>query len=225
MKKKKWVVGLMIAVIAAIVLLVVAHSHQDGSGFKVLCMGDSLTESEFGYYPAHLRGLLKKQGVDALIYSAARPGHNSGEYLKFLKTSELVEKVKPDLAIIMLGTNDIRIDRDHTTLLEYRRNMIEIIRMVKGGKGSPPVIFLASIPPIFRIDLKTFDETSKRRVENEIVPAVQDLARLEQLHYLDIHGFFFRRPELMAGIHPRKKGYYAMALFIFNKIIPFLRAG
>jgi len=222
MKKKSWLLGLMAGVAAVTVFLPVARCTRDTAILRILCMGDSLTESEFGYYPAHLKGMLKKQGFRARVYSAARPGHNSGEYLRFLKTSKLTEKIRPHLVIILLGTNDIRIDRDHTPLSRYRRNMGEIIDLVRSANNPQPLIFLASIPPIYKIDLQTFDETSKTRVEKEIVPCIRNLARQEDLHYIDVHGFFLQRPELMAGIHPRKKGYYAMAVYIFNNLSPLL---
>jgi len=191
----------------------------------IICMGDSLTESEFGYYPRHLQGLLKRRGIAAKVVTAARPGHTSGEYLAYLERSKIVQKIKPDMAIVMLGTNDVRVDRDHTPLSRYRQNMIRIINRIKAGQdsqGSLPIIFLASIPPIFKIDLTTFDETSQKRVETEIVPAIRDLARQEQVNLIDIHDFFQKRPELMAGIHPWKRGYFAMAEYIFDFILPFL---
>lgn len=222
MKRRAWVVGLLVAIVPVAVYISLGLAQSDHHGVTIICMGDSLTESEFGYYPAHLRGMLKREGIDARVCSAARPGHNSTEYLRYLRDSKLLDEVTPDLAIIMLGTNDIRIDRDHTPLSRYRRNMGEIIDLVRSAGNPRPVIFLASIPPIFKIDLQTFDETSKKRVEKEIVPCIRHLAREEKLHYIDVHGFFLRRPELMAGIHPRKRGYYAMADYIFKNIFPCL---
>lgn len=212
--------GLAIIWIVILPRIVVQH-HQP----TIICMGDSLTESEFGYYPRHLLGLLKRRGIAVKVVTAARPGHTSGEYLEYLEHSDIVTKFKPDMAIVMLGTNDVRVDRDHTPLSRFRQNMVRIIDRLRAdgdSRGSIPIIFLASIPPIFKIDLTTFDETSRNRVETEIVPAIRDLARLKQVHLIDIHGFFQKRPQLMAGIHPWKRGYFAMAEYIFDAILPFL---
>jgi lysophospholipase L1-like esterase len=229
MKPKRLLIAVIIPVLALAVIWIVIRSpfSADHRLTTIICMGDSLTESDFGYYPKHLKGLLKRRGVHANVVTAARPGHTSGEYLDFLMSSAIIQKFKPDMAIVMLGTNDVRVDRDHTPLYRYRENMIRIINRIKAGRDSRrsgPVIFLASIPPIFKIDLNTFDETSRDRVETEIVPAIHELARQEKVHLIDIHGFFKKRPELMSGIHPWKRGYFAMAEFIFNSILPSLEA-
>jgi lysophospholipase L1-like esterase len=229
MKPKRLLIAAIIPGLALAATWIVIRSSfsADRSPTTIICMGDSLTESEFGYYPKHLKGLLKRRGVHAKVVTAARPGHTSGEYLEYLKDSEIIQKFKPDMAIVMLGTNDVRVDRDHTPLCRYRDNMIRIINRIKAGQDSRrsgPVIFLATIPPIFKIDLNTFDETSRDRVETEIVPAINEMVRQEEVHLIDIHGFFKKKPELMSGIHPWKRGYFAMAEFIFDSIFPFLEA-
>ena len=225
-KKQLLILGLILMVALAVIWIGLVPAGSDARpGPIIICMGDSLTESEFGYYPKHLQGLLKQQGIAAKVITAARPGNTSGEYLDYLKRSGILEKIRPDMTIVMLGTNDVRVDRDHTPLSRYRHNMIQIISRIKAGKAfrrSPTTIFIASIPPIFKIDLRTFDESSKKRVEEEIVPAIRNLARQEQIHFIDVFSFFQKRPELMAGIHPRKRGYFGLARFIFDCIRPYL---
>ena len=227
MKNKNLFIGLVFVFILGFIFLVIKTVEKDPSGFNIICMGDSLTESEFGYYPRHLLGLLKRQGFKANVYSAAQTGNTSGEYLDFLRRSNLLKKIRPDLVILMLGTNDVRVDRDHTPLHRYKNNISQIIQLIKRrslDNGSDPIIFIASIPPIQKIDLHPFDETSKIRVKEEIVPAIKNLAREENIFFIDIFTFFKKRPELMSGIHPRKKGYYAMAEYILGIILPFLGA-
>jgi lysophospholipase L1-like esterase len=208
------------------VALVVTGVYKKKPGDRVIiCMGDSLTESEFGYYPQHLSGLLKRKGIPARVISAARPGNTSGEYLDFLRRSDLLSRILPDVVVVMLGTNDVRIDRDSTPLAQFRHNLKSIISLIKNRyypKGKIPLIFLATIPPIFKVDLKTFDESSRLRVDDEIVPAIKKLAREEGIRILDVHDFFRKRPGLLPGIHPRKKGYYALAVYVFESILPFL---
>ncbi|MCK4837144.1 MAG: SGNH/GDSL hydrolase family protein, partial [Candidatus Aminicenantes bacterium] len=105
MKNKNLFIGLVFVFILGFIFLVIKTVEKDPSGFNIICMGDSLTESEFGYYPRHLLGLLKRQGFKANVYSAAQTGNTSGEYLDFLRRSNLLKKIRPDLVILMLGTN------------------------------------------------------------------------------------------------------------------------
>lgn len=214
-----------VLLIGAVLCLFFAFHQKNNRQQVVVCMGDSLTESEFGNYPGHLQGLFKRKGVPVQVISAARPGNTSGEYLDFLRQSDLLNRILPDVAVVMLGTNDVRIDRDSTPLVRFRENMKTMIRLIKNREypgGKSPRIFLATIPPIFKVDLETFDESSRRRVDEEIVPAIKDIAGEEGLPVLDVYGHFLSRPDLFPGIHPRKKGYYALAVFIFENILPIL---
>jgi lysophospholipase L1-like esterase len=226
MKKKSLIVAFLSGfVLTGIVLLIVFWPFSTVYPFHILCMGDSLTESEFGYYPKHLQGLLKRNGFRSRVQTAARPGNTSGEYLEFINRTGFLKKLKVDLAILMLGTNDVRIDRDSTPLPRYVENMKAIIREVKNcssSDGSNPVIFIATIPPIFKVDLHTFSEISKKRVSEEINPAIRKIAQEEGINLLQINLFFIKYPELLPGIHPTRSGYYELARFIYDNILIFM---
>jgi len=193
--------------------------------FTILCMGDSLTRSRYGYYPAYLRGFARRDGIKVRVVTAARPGDTSGEFLDFLKQTPVLKRVRPDLVVLMLGTNDVRIDGDATPLSRYRAQMEEIVRRIRAtssSRGAKIEIFLATIPPIMKLDLHTFDASSRRRVEEEIVPEIHRLAVKNGLHLLDVHAFFGEHPHLMTGVHPSRKGYYQMAAYIYARVRPFI---
>lgn len=193
--------------------------------FQILCMGDSLTQSEFGYYPKHLNGLLKQNGFRVKVKTAARPGNTSGEYFDFLRKTGFLKNRKADMAILMLGTNDVRIDRDSTPLPQYIQNIKGIIQLIKdcsSSRGSIPIIFIATIPPIFKLDLHTFAEISKKRINEEINPAIRRIAIEENINLLEVNLFFKDHPEMLPGIHPSPRGYYALANFIYNEILEFM---
>jgi len=195
---------------------------------RVLCLGDSLTESSYGQYTRSLRRLFKAEDLKVNVYSAARPGNTSGEYLDYLRQSDILEKINPHILILMLGTNDVRIDGDSTPVDRFKENMREIIgilRRFKTHAGRKPGIFIMTILPIFHCDLSTFSDLSRQRIAKEIVPAIRKLAQEEELHLIDLYEFFKGRPELLPGIHPGQEGYRAMAKFIFSHIRSYVKQG
>ncbi|MCI0470090.1 MAG: SGNH/GDSL hydrolase family protein, partial [Candidatus Aminicenantes bacterium] len=181
-----------------------------------------LTASSYGQYTRRLQRLFNTGSLKGNVYSAARPGNTSGEYLEYLGASNIIRKINPHILVIMLGTNDVRIDGDHTETARFEENMRKIIALIENYKkpGSAKFfVFLATIPPIFKCDLATFDKTSQRRVEQEIVPVIRKLAGEKRLHLLDVYRFFEKKPHLLPGIHPSKEGYRAMAEFMFADIL------
>ncbi len=225
--KKKFILIILIIIFLAFLLGFYWHYSQGKSKpVKILCIGDSITESSYGSYPKYLRALLKEYGIKADVISAARPGNTSGEYLRFLKRSEILKKSNPSIVLIMLGTNDVRIDSDRTSKKKFILNMKEIIRIVKKygeRKNKRILIFLLTPPPIFNIDIKTFDESSKKRLKKEIVPAIRGLARKNNLKLIDTFSFMKNKKSLIPGIHPSQEGFYKMAKFIYKNIIPYIK--
>lgn len=214
----------------ALVLLVgffISRSNPGATNeYTILCMGDSLTRSSYGNYPDQLKALLRSAGIDAVVQTAARPGNNSGEYLKYLYSENPLNTVNPDIIILMLGTNDVRIDGDRTPLDRYTANMEEMIRILKNHRnpdGSRAVVFVATVPPIFTFDLDLFDENSGVRIEEEIVPVIRKLAQAERINLIDLHDHFKNKPQLLPGIHPNKRGYQIMAKWIFQSTLPFIK--
>ena len=161
------------------------------------------------------------------VYVAARPGHNTGEYVAFLRNSDVLRKYRPGIVLLMLGTNDVRTDSDKSSLNEFRQEMNRIVDMIRGAgigkyRGSG-AIFIATIPPIFSIDLPNFSEESKRRIVEEINPAIRRLARDRSLPVVDMERLFMDNRDLLPGIHPNAAGYRRMAETFFVAIRPELR--
>ncbi|MCK4761509.1 MAG: SGNH/GDSL hydrolase family protein [Candidatus Aminicenantes bacterium] len=228
MKRKLFLTIELVAavLIVAVYFFVIKSAPPRLNYYKVLCMGDSLTESSYGQYTRNLKRLFKAGGFKVNVYPAARPGNTSGQYLEYLRKSNILAKINPHILVLMLGSNDVRIDGDNTPLPRFEKNMREIIKIIKSSKNpatSKKIVFIATIPPIFNCDLPTFDETSQRRVKEEIVPAVKKLAKEEELYLIDVFDFFRDKPGLLPGIHPTKEGYRALAEFIFKEIRPFVK--
>ncbi len=190
----------------------------------ILCLGDSLTAGPYGDYPAVLQELLSERGLAWRVAQAARPGHNSGEYLDFLSGPERPD-LRAEIVILLLGTNDLRSDADFTPTAEFRANLdaiLEQISQANAGRKAKPQVFLATVPPIFRIDLPTFSEQSRLRISREINPAIRELAGERGLPLIDFFRLFREQRKLLPGVHPSEPGYRAMAELVLKQLEPYL---
>ncbi len=182
------------------------------SGQVILCLGDSLTASG---YPDHLQTVLKGKGIRARVLNKGINGHTSGEYLHFLKRSDFLKDVTPDAVLLMLGTNDVRIDADRTPAKRFIENMEQIVVEIQAQAFADRPHFrfmIATIPPINGDALlPTFNKDSIRRVKEEINPAIKTIAKKYALTLVDNHGLFYGRMELIPDVHPTEEGYRIMA--------------
>jgi lysophospholipase L1-like esterase len=190
----------------------------------ILCAGDSLTELG---YPSFLQGLLRRHRLPASVLNYGRKGFTSGEYLRFLqKNKARISALKPDLVLLMLGTNDVRLDGDRTATPEFVRNMravIDILRTFRGGTREPPIIVLATIPPVPPGAAYPFSADSARRVREEINPALSRMAAELGLPLVDQYSLFVGSPELLPDVHPSPLGYREMARKWLEAVEPRLR--
>ncbi len=200
-------VGLVLTLI-----LMLSFCTPSPEGIIILCAGDSITESG---YPRFLRTLLKNEGIRAKILNQGRSGHNSREYLEFLKKNHasLAER-SPDFVLLQLGTNDVRIDQDRTSAEEFYNNMkdiIDLLGQLKTRSGKQTRILLATIPPVHQDTPFPFTPESGKRVEEEINPLIQKISHEEKIPLVDNHSLFLRSPHLLPDVHPSEQGYQALA--------------
>lgn len=224
MKKKtvKWAWG---GVFLFLFLVLLYFSGNRPRRLSIICLGDSLTASLYGNYTGFLRKWLSRDRRLHII-EAARPGNTSGEYLEFLESSGILEKTDPDIVLLMLGTNDTRIDGDHTPTRQYQRNMERILKRIMRSSAmgkKKKTILLATIPPIFNSDLAVFNDESAGRIRNEINPVIRHLAEKNGLILVEIERVFLLNPELLPGIHPNRAGYRAIADAFHSALLTALR--
>jgi lysophospholipase L1-like esterase len=192
-------------------------------GVVILCAGDSITEEA---YPRFLQQALKKEGRRARVLNYGKSGYTTGEYLKFLRGR--IAKVKaetPNLVLLQLGTNDVRVDGDRTGLPDFERNLREIVVIYRGCRsrgGGPAAVLLATIPPIPENTPYPFSPESARRVVEEINPAIRALAAELALPLVDNYALFAGEPGLLPGVHPSPEGYRRLALNWRQALRPFL---
>jgi lysophospholipase L1-like esterase len=190
----------------------------------ILCAGDSLTDSE---YPRDLQRLLARDGISARVLNFGRKGDTSGEYRRYLENHRAaLADEHPDFILLQLGTNDVRLDADLTDTPTFTRNMRAIIAGFRGftdRRGGKSSVLLASIPPVPESAAFPFGPASGERVVREINPALRELAREEQLVFVDNHALFSASPELLPDVHPSREGYRRLARNWYGALAPLLR--
>ena len=192
-------------------------------GVIILCAGDSLTDSE---YPRHLHRLFVGEGRRTRVLNCGRKGNTSGEFLRFLKQQgPALAREHPDFVLLQLGTNDVRVDGDHTPADAFANNMREIIglfREFSDRRGERVRILLATIPPLPERYSFPFGSDSAGRVVREINPLVRKIAAEEKLVLVDNYGLFLRSPELLPDVHPTGAGYRLLARNWYDALKPLL---
>jgi len=216
---------ILVSIIFAIFYGYTAKQKEKGTAKRaitVLCAGDSITAAE---YPAYLQEMLRKIDKNIFVLNRGIIGNTSGEYLRYMKQTRLVETTEPDYVLLQLGTNDVRIDTNHTSTDEFYKNMDYIIGMFKthaNRNGSRPLVLIATIPPIVVEEPFYFDKESARRVVNEINPAIVKLAQENQCPVVDNYKLFTGNLSLLPDIHPNDAGYKALAENWFKALQPYL---
>ncbi len=189
--------------------------------FTILCMGDSITARG---YPSVLQKLLAKEGFDKVcVRNLGRSGNTSGEFLNFLSTHPDVLKGRVDVVLIQLGTNDIRIDHDHTDTQTFAANMEKIVGLIRSRRPKAR-IFIATIPPVLKDVPGYFDGASRARVAREINPLIARLARKIGCTRVDIYRAFEGHQEWYDkdGIHPNAVGTRKLAEVYLQAVLPVL---
>jgi lysophospholipase L1-like esterase len=201
-----------VSIICLVAAVLSASCRESPSGTIVFCAGDSLTEQG---YPPYLKAALGRQGIRARVRNHGRSGNTSREYLAYLrKAREGLKEERPDIVLIELGTNDVRIDGDHVAKDEFERNLRDIVTVFRGFKarsGRTPEIFLSLIPPVPTGTASPFGPGSPGRVTAEINPAIEAVSRSLGTGLVDNFSLFAASPGLLPGVHPSSEGYKAMA--------------
>jgi lysophospholipase L1-like esterase len=193
-------------------------------GIIVLCAGDSITAEA---YPHFLQRILNGQGILARVLNYGRSGNASGEYLRYmLEHRDRIANERPDFVLLELGTNDVRVDGDRTSAEAFKANMKKIMALFRSfpsRSDKPPIILLASIPPIPPDTPLPFTPESSSRVIKEINPAIREISAEEEVPLVDNFGLFVREPGLLAGVHPSREGYRRLAENWFQALRPYLK--
>lgn len=167
--------------------------------------------------------------ADALpeVINAGTGGHRASEVLYVMRRGVL--DPRPDLVIVMVGTNDTINSKKAVTTEDYRRNL-ELI--VDGVRKSGAKLMLATIPPCYEPHLllrhkrEFFAELSPNERIRETNAVIREVAEAHELPLADVYALFeekgavglefesFLRNKANSGsddgVHPTAKGYEAI---------------
>jgi len=194
------------------------HVHQLHAQIKVACIGDSITEGAGikdaeTNYPEYLQILL---GHDYLVENFGNSGKTmtDGEQV-YLKTNEYKRAIafKPNIVIIMLGTNDTKPDRwpgDEKFYGDYK-SFIEKFQALPETQE----IYICYPVRVFNNNFKIRESVLKYN----IIPAIKLVGRRTDVNIIDLYSPFFDKASLLPdGVHPNEEGARLIASEIFKVI-------
>ncbi len=195
-----------------------------GTGnIKIACIGDSIT---FGFgvlffrrlysYPAILAKVLGNNYTTLNYGASGRTLLNFGNkpYYKtnFLKASL---KQKPNIVIIMLGTNDSKLINWNKT--EYEKQYLYLIKKYKSMLKSSKIYIM--IPPKSFNKVKNNTHIRNKIIKNEIKPIIKNIAEKADVKVINLYKLTKDNPNwFIDGIHPNKTGNIAIANHIAKAI-------
>ena len=185
----------------------------------VACLGDSIT---YGYkladparqsYPTRLsqqsRG--RWQVVNAGVNGATVL--NKGDIpITGQKAYQGLIESKPDLVVIMLGTNDTK-NSNWRFINDFVGDYVEMIKKIQALSSNPHIV-VCSIPPIFA-DYPNGINADREKKINVLVKKAADLTGTE---FFDMNNLLLKKQYLFIdGIHPNTQGTHEIAALIFKK--------
>ena len=215
---KKKVLAIEIAVLIISLSLIVVFFDNFGltsnaKATRVACIGDSITE--LTKYPNDLQKMLDANyivgnfGVNAstVVFNSSRPYYFENAFKK-------ARDFLPDIVVIMLGTNDARINvyESIDRFVKDYEKLISKIQIIK----SNPKIFLVKPPPILN---NTLDLNNADLLEG-VIPRIEQVAKDLNLTTIDVYTPLANHPEYFPdGIHPNNEGANLIASMVYKAII------
>lgn len=215
---------LRFAVLLAVILLVLRLTCP--SQTRIACVGDSITygatirDKSHDSYPAQLGTMLgRKYSVKnfgasgyTLQESCDRPYTSHKRYKKSLD-------FKPDVVLIMLGTNDTK-PYNWISTEAFQDDYRQLILSYQELPSRPDVILMtpASVFPENFNPAKPYK--IRAGVAGEAAKAVRELAKELGLPFIDNHEVTASHPEffLQDGVHPNELGAKAIARTVYEAL-------
>jgi len=169
------------------------------------------------------------------VINAGKGGNNTRHLLK--RVDHVLAESKPDLVVLMVGTNDALNSRAMVPADEYRRNLLELIGKFRAAKAH---MVLMTIVPCYgpyvieRHGEEPFAEQSPDEHVAAINAVIRDVAATGKLPLVDLNHVFtaigepgdgessLLRNEANSksrdGVHPTREGYRVIATAAFQAI-------
>ena len=129
--------------LAAACALLLAATAAEARPLHIVALGDSATSGWLvkrdEAYPAQLQAALRKKGYDVVVANEGIPGDTTSSALKRFDAA-----IGPDtdIAIVELGTNDLR---QHVPAARMRANLSEVVRTLQKRRVEVLLVGLGSL--------------------------------------------------------------------------------
>lgn len=186
---------------------------------KVVCVGDSITEGagmndqSKTAYPVILQSML---GKGYSVLNCGRSGATmlrSGD-LPFWKCKEFynVFTFKPDIIILILGTNDSKnFNWKSEAFKKDYQAMIDTFNSIRPRPG----IYVCLPPPVFKKAWSIDDST----IVNGVIPVIASLKKNNDFKLIDLNHAMRGKPGVFPdGVHPDEAGAKIMAGIIAGEL-------
>ncbi len=177
---------------------------------RVACIGDSITE--LSGYPNHAKYALGDSYIvgnfgacgTTVSLDSENPYVHSRAFIQ-------AKEFKPDIAVVMLGTNDAKTDFEGSTR-SFIADYLVLLDALK-SLTSKPKIWVVKPPHIF-------DETwlSGHAMCTKIIPAVEEVAKQANLPLINVYSVVDKPQLFFDGVHPNDDGAKIIADVICQAI-------
>jgi len=192
-----------------------ANLPSSSKTIRIACVGDSLTE--FTIYPDELRRLLYDQRYVVGNFGACGTTVSLDSELPYIRTRAFQDalKFKPDIVIIMLGTNDSlsNLELYNSSFVNYYKNIIEAFQAL----ASRPKIWIVLPPPIFDDEMGAINP---EYFKHSLIPFIKETANQANLPFIDVYSALENFSDYFPdGVHPNDEGARLIAKEIYRTII------
>lgn len=189
---------------------------------RVACVGDSITygagveNREENNYPAVLGAKLGRQFVVRNFGVSGATLQKAGDHPYWaLPEFAQVSEFKPDLVLILLGTNDTKPQnwKNRQVFENDARALVEHFTRL----GNKTKVWICLPVPVYATQWGINDETLYR----DILPALAHVAQEKKLAVIDLYDALSNRPDLFPDkVHPNAKGAELIAHTIELALMP-----
>jgi lysophospholipase L1-like esterase len=180
---------------------------------RVACIGDSITQ--YGGYPTYLQTNLGS-GYDVKNFGLSASTVLFNTDIPYLYRNQMTraKEFLPNIAIIMLGTNDARMDY-YNSIYNFNADYKELINAIQELETNPE-IFLVKPPPIFENGYNL----QSSNLATGIIPRIEQVANELDLPLINVYAALKDYPEYFPdGVHPNSDGASIIAQEIYKAII------
>jgi acyl-CoA thioesterase-1 len=213
-KAATYIAVLLVALtVVAIIIETELNNTSSVSLIRVACIGDSITRRS-GYSDMLQDSLGDNYSVRNFGFDSTTVLLNTDLPYIYQIEYNRSKNFLPDIAIVMLGTNDARTDY-FTSIDNFVSDYLTLINELQALESNP-TIFLVKPPPLFP---NAFSLENENLVEG-IIPRIEQIANEKGLQIIDVYSALENHPEYFPdGVHPNSEGATIIANEVYKALV------